>query len=662
MSFFKTHRERIIRILLWTLVLLPIIGSMVITMKRSVDQRFLDDWELVKYLVRFKEGTLHWRDLFAVYIEHRPVVSRLLSVAAILLGGGDMRGQNVLTLLMLLATFATMARLWIKQGTSTIRQLWFPLLICGVALFTPVQWQTLLWADCFYSVIPGMLLVISIWVAFQTWPWWLRCLLGTLFAVTGTLSFASGILLWMLPLPVMLLCGSFLNRSQRIKFTVLWLSVMTVVFAMYLNIRVQGRDTITVEKALISLPGGRALTYDLRNEVPSQFAYHQDNENTMANHTPYFFEHLDEAVEFVRAFCGILLVRGAGTDTKTAAVWAGTIVLAGFAMLIYFCWRYRKEPALFRMLIALVCLGAYTPITGVLVAVGRLWAGHVYSALNVRYHAHHPQIIIALVGGAFFILRHRAREHSGEASPREKAFCLCVSGILIGFFISGWLFGINMMDAWKSARLRNAAAQMVCKIFPGHNRYTASVAGSVDLVVDSVDALDRNGLLKTPLMRDTRLLGTLKVHKHTLGPDHAFLNRLWKENGRWLCDGSASLPGTFRPTDGILFAYRIPGGEWTIWGFTQGDGLPHYLQFAMTKELWGIVGKGRMWPSEVMCMWEKRPAIIADPPLGAEISWWAIDMESYQLYRIMPDKNDNLDAPGVSLESLAVYRELAPQK
>ncbi len=656
-SFLKTHRERIIRILLWMLVLLPIIASAVITMRRAVDQRFLDDWELVKYLVNFKEGTLHWRDLFAVYIEHRPAVSRLLSVALILLGGGDMRGQNLLTLLLLLIAFIVIARVWIKQGGASIRAAWFPLLICGVVLFTPVQWQTLLWADCFYSVIPPVLLVISIWVAFQSWPWWVRCALGTFLAVVGTLSFASGILLWMLPLPAMLVCGPFRNRAQRIKFTALWLSFMAVVFVLYLNVRVQGRDAITVEKPLLSLPAGRVLTYDLRNEVQSQFAYHQENENTTATHTPYFFEHPEEALDFVRAFCGVLLVRGCGTETKTAAIWAGTFVLAGFAMLIFFCWRYRKEPLLFRLLLALACLGAYTPVTGVLVAVGRLWAGHVYSALNVRYHAHHPQIIIALVGAAFFILRQRTSERASSGAARDGAFCWCTGGLLSGFLITGWLYGISMMDAWRSARLRNAAAQMVCLIFPEKDHFTAGISGSSRLTLESVNALARNGLLKTPLMRDTRLFHSLKLHRHVLGPDHAFLNRLWKDSEGWHCQGHASLPASFRPADGILFAYRLPGGEWTVWGFTQGDGLPHYLPLAMTKDVWGIVGKSRFWPSELMCNWEESPAIIADPPAGAEISWWAIEMDTRKIFRITREMKGEPNMPGESLESLAVRRD-----
>ncbi len=657
MSFFKTHRERIIRTLLWLLVLLPIIGSAVLTMNHAVDQRFFDDWELVKYLVMFKEGTLHLRDLFAVYIEHRPAVSRALSVAVILLGGGDMRGLNLLTLLMLLAGFMVMARLWMRQGTVTVREAWFPLLICSVLLFTPVQWQTLLWADCFYSVIPGMLLVMSIWVAFQSWPWWVRCATGALLAIVGTLSFASGVLLWILPLLVMLVCGSFQNRVQRIKFIALWLSVMAVVFAMYLNIKVQSRDAITVEQPLVSFPGGHAITYDLRNEVPSQFAYHQDNKNTTATHTPYFFEHLDEAFEFVRAFCGVLLVRGCAAETRTAAVWAGTLVLAGLGVLLFFCWRYRKETVLFRLLFALLCLGAYTPLTGILVAVGRLWAGHVHSALNVRYHAHHPQIIMALVGAAFFIVRHRAKESVGDGDARGRAFCWAFGGVLVGVLVMGWLYGMSMMDAWRAARLRNAAAQMVCKILPENNAFVASVSGNYKLTRKSVEALDGNGLLKTPLMRDNRLFSVLKLHTHALGPDRAFTNRLWKENGHWLCEGYASLPLSLRPADGILFAYRVPGGEWTVWGFTQGDGPPQYLPSVMGKDLWGIVTKSRFWPFEFMCSWENKPAIIAEPPAGAEISLWAMEMDARMVYRIADERDDDPHVAGKSLESYTVHRE-----
>ena len=658
MSFLKVNRERIIRALLWLIVLLPVVWSIALVRKNAVDQRFLDDLELTRYLIKFKEGTLKLDDLFAVYIEHRPAVSRLLSVASIIAGGGDVRAHNVIGILFLLTGFFVMARLWLKHGRVTIREAWLPLLISAVALFTPVQWQTLLWPDCFYSVIPGALLVLSIALSFSNRPWWFRCLIGTLYAVIGTLSFASGILLWILPLPVMLVCGSFGSARERIKFTALWFAVMSVVFALYLDLNVQRRDAVTEEQPLLNLPGDKVLTYDLRNDVPRQFAYGQEHDNTTANHTPYFLHNPAEAFDFVRAFCGVLLMRGAAADTKVASETAGSFVLAGLTLLAWFCWRYRKERELFRLLFAMLCFGAYTPVTGVLVAVGRLWAGHVHAALNVRYHSHHAQVFIALAGAALFIVRHRAAARPGERQVADGAIFWGLGGVLLGIMGLGWLYGANMMESWRSARLRNAAAQMLCPLFPQANWFVSYISGNYELTRDTVAALEKHGLIKTPLLHDSKLFSKyVHANERVLGPERAFVHRLWKENGVWKFDGYASIPRTERPADGVILAYRVAGGEWTIWGFTQGDGPPHYLPSAMGKDLWGIVPKDEQWPPEFRFPLADVPAIISEPPADAEISFWTLDMEHHQLFRIGADRLRKNDEPGESLQALSVHRD-----
>ena len=655
METLAEKRTRLPAVLLWLVVLLPIILSILLTRANAVDQRFLDDWELAKYVIKYKEGTLTLHDLGAVYMEHRPVLPRALTIAATILCKGDVRGVNALTILFLLTGFAGIARLLLKHAGLTIRDAWLPLLIAAVTIFTPAQWQTLLWGDCFYAVMPGMFLALALCIAFAKWPWWVRCLVGTLVALLATLSFASGILIWVLPLPVMVLCGEFRNRRAQILFTGLWLAVMAVVFAIYAEVRLMPHDQIEDEKIILSLPGGYDLAYNLRNEVDRQFAYGQGNENTMARNLPYFLEHPLEDLDFVRAFSGVLLMRGAATETRTASIWAGTAMLGGLVVLAFFCWRYRKEREIFRPLFALFCFGAYTPATGLLVAVGRIWAGHVHTALNVRYHAHHPQIIIALVSAAVLILRWRSKDQTEPCTPLGTTVSWVSIGSLLGILGSGWIYGMSMMESWRSARLRNAAAQALCQLFVERNWFVSYVAGNFDLTRQTAAALEKHGLLKAPPLKNAKL-SNFVINERVLGPDKAFVNRLWKEGNDWFFEAYASLPRTNRPADGVLLAYRVPGGEWTIWGFTQGDGPPHYLPSAMGKDLWGIEPTSHLWPAEFMCPVDRSPAIISEPPSDAEISFWAIDMGRHHIHRILEPRKAKPDDPGESLQTLAIRR------
>ena len=481
----------------------------------------------------------------------------------------------------------------------------------------------------------------------------------------------------MLPLPVMLVCGAFGGSRDRIKFTMLWFAIMTVVFGIYAQVRIQPHDSVKGEKIILPLPGGYDVTYNLVNEVDRQFAYGQGKENVMARNLPYFLEHPAEDFEFVRVFSGVLLMRGAPGDTLIAAKWAGTVLLGGLAALAYFCWRWRKDRALFPLLFALLCLGAYTPVTGVLVAMGRIWAGHSYTALNVRYHAHHPQIIIALTCAAAFILRHRAKQRAVSSDTTETSrsigndtsaiACSWVcAGALFTILGMGWLYGTNMMDAWRGARLRNAAAQMFSQVLPKHSWFASWVSGTFEKTHDMSAALEQHGLLLTPLLHDTVIhqgrLGHLYVSPTTLTQNRAFGNRLWKENNDWLCEGYASLPLSDRPADAILFAYRVPGAEWTVWGFTQGDGPPHYLPGAMGKDLWGILPRDHQWPAAFMNGWHQNLSVISEPPPGAQISVWAVDMYRRQLMRIVRKRKDSPDMDGEILETLSTRRVPVDEK
>jgi hypothetical protein len=77
----------------------------------------------------------------------------------------------------------------------------------------------------------------------------------------------------------------------------------------------------------------------------------------------------------------------------------------------------------------------------------------------------------------------------------------------------------------------------------------------------------------------------------------------------------------------------------------------------MGKDLWGIVPRDSQWPGEFMCPWDPRITVREQPPAGAQISFWAIDMDGRQVFRIGRDRKSSPDADGEILETLATPYE-----
>jgi hypothetical protein len=653
------------RLGLWALVLVPIVGCIALTVTHAVNQRFLDDWVWAQDLIKWKTGQPILHDLFEVHLEHRPAVARALTLFSTALAGGDVQAQNVLTLVWLMTAFGSVCLLWTRFGGLTIRQAWLPLAPAAAVLFSPIQWQTLLWPICHGTAMPLFFLALSLVAAFARWPWGVRCALGTLCGVLGMLSFASGFLVWVLPLPVFLFCGRFKNHMQRFAFVVAWCAVFAVALALYLQVKIQPHSAVIGEKVLLSL-GSHDVTYDLRNEVPPQFAYGVGEENTMDHGFSFLKDNLPLCIQFMATFTGAFLTHGWSADYKTTAGTVGWILIALLLAATVYFWRHRKDEALRRALLPMLCLGAYTPLTGFMVATGRAFAGGTGTALNGRYTVHQTALIVALIGAAVFIGRHWLRNRAplqmqGGGFVRLAGW-IC-AGLLGGVVGLGWLHGASMMREWQAGRFRGRAAQYLSQVFNKYNHFVGFVAGNQTIAVEGAKALNDLGLLKGGLATSRKLSQFRMAGTKTLDESHGSFIRLGKiADGSWIVQGYTFLPGSLRPADAILLAYQNAEGEWIMFGMTQAYGVPYFLSRSMGKDMYAIIPGRDPWPSSMMCPWDREVYIHEEPPPGAKITAWAYDANFRQIHRvchfhdeIIKDKHQDLpdDDGGSTLEELS---------
>ena len=218
-----------------------------------------------------------------------------------------------------------------------------------------------------------------------------------------------------------------------------------------------------------------------------------------------------------------------------------------------------------------------------------------------------------------------------------------------------------MMFEWQAARFRAGAAQYLSNLFPGYNAFVSFVAGNYEICRNTSFELNKLGFLKHGLAKSALLEDNWRESK-SLGPadiklaeSRSQFEQLYKDKeGKWHTRGWAFLPKSYRPADAILFTYRTPGGKWTIFGFTQATGLPHYIARSLGKDMYSFVPGHDPIPSRWTCAWDPSPFIGAEPPPGALITAWALDFYSGKVYRVNRTQNGKADSDdGVNMEELA---------
>jgi len=438
---------------------------------------------------------------------------------------------------------------------------------------------------------------------------------------------------------------------------------------LYLQVKIQPHEEVNGQKIIMSFSDGKDLTYDLRNEVAWQYAYGQGDENTMDHGFSFLKENLPLCIQFAATFCGAFLTRGWSGDYKTTAGTVGWILIllligAGVYFLIHW-----KDEELRKRLLPTLCLGAYAPITGFMVATGRAFAGGTGTALNGRYTIHQTALLVALIGLTVFIGRHwLMNRKDAERGAWVRPAWFVSAGVLAGLLAMGWLHGSSMMREWQAARFRAQSAQYLCKAFDKYNRFVGMVAGNYDIAVQGATALNELGLLKGGLAT-SRKLSIFRVSAHTarLDENHGAFKRLANLPGvGWVVQGYTYLPGTYRPADSVLLAYKVAGGEWIMFGMTQAYGVPYYLNRSMGKDMYAIIPGRDPWPANIVCPWDRYVYIQEEPPPGAKITAWAYDAKLHQIHRVCHYheeiiKNKHVDVPdddeGSTLEELSREQE-----
>ena len=202
----------------------------------GVDLPYWDQFALIPHLADRAAGQFQVGDLWMPHNEHRLFVPQ-----AIMMVLASWSGWNVLwelwfqfglalgTLALLLSLLARTDR---EGGPAPVAGIAF---LVSLMVFSPVQWRNWIWGWQIQIFLVALSAVATVWLLSRVQTPWLRLMSASLTAAVGSLSFANGLLLWPLAVPLVALARPDEPRRLAWGQTTAWLLAGAALWAAYFH-------------------------------------------------------------------------------------------------------------------------------------------------------------------------------------------------------------------------------------------------------------------------------------------------------------------------------------------------------------------------------------------------------------------------------------------
>jgi hypothetical protein len=409
-----------------------------------------DEWNTpAKLLISWSQGTLNFAELFSQHNESRKVFPGLVYLALAKLHGWDVRDGMVITLLSTGAIVALLFSLLKRTpGATTISAL-IAWVVMVFLCYSPVQFENYLWGLQFEPLFPGLAVLTAAAVNLSRLSFGLKTVVNTLLALIATYTFANGMLLWLLAIPLPSSPDSTTRRRRIGWYAAFLICAATAVGCYFIN---------------YAPPGSH----------------------------PQLFSGTEKIGNFAHYL--LLWVGSYFQSSALSPLMAGTIVVTAFAAAmvwtIVIIARERKWRAFYPWLL----LAAYACGTAIVTTAGRLGFG-VTQALDNRYTILSLSFHLATIGILYAL--YCSKIYTGKLSQRR--FFVVICAVLIGFVATSlfWCYrdGLKQLHALHERHLRLQRALEWVDAVPD-NPDLALIFPVVDVLTARVHTLAENKLLR----------------------------------------------------------------------------------------------------------------------------------------------------------------------
>jgi hypothetical protein len=538
---------RLARAALLLLAFSPALLSAVIVSRHAVEVPIWDDLERATLLQRWHDGSLDWRYVYSPHIEHRMGVPRLITLASAGLGDGSLlTEQRIIFAIVVLTALLVhgLLRRTFPGRTGSVYGLTF---VANVLLFSPLQWETFLFAIQTSFVTPPFGLCLALLALRSRLGYAAKFALCFTAAFLASNSFSHGVVLWGLVFAMVALQRGFGTPRVRAVFLAVWLAVTAAVLIPHFTV------------------GGYTNTSD--------FSYVEKGERAPGLQLGSLPSRLPRALAFYGAIQGSPLARTGVLDPRDVTPWAAALLVGIFGLAVVVALRRHRDAGLWDRWLPWLAMGGYAVVTCAAVGIGR-------SALNKWSYGLVPHYLtvssyllladIVLVGLVVEDLLQRTRRPLLRAVlPRALALGV---GALLAFQVLQWGIGVAGMREWKSARLQSRTAMLYLNHF--EPQYLRRVAEELKDATKLVNRLNDVGYFVPPLLPDTRLCHW-GLDETPLAEADARLARVKRAGSALIVEGYARLPGPQRRADGVLLTARDEAGRLVVVEHVELRGVPY---------------------------------------------------------------------------------------
>jgi hypothetical protein len=544
----------------------------------AVDVPFGDQWDgIAPLFVKMRSGTLGFSDFFAFHNEHRIFFPRLLIFSLAKLTNWNVRAEVALIWVLASLCALNVWRLARVTGFGTAPSRWWLLLSANLLLFTPMQWENVLWGFQVGFFLPLAAMTALPWAACG--PSRLGNFAFTMMlSLISTFSIASGFCSWLLCAPLLLFLGEKGKARDEIIAWAIWITVALASVAIYFH----------GYKAPLLHPNQLEV---LQEPVP--------------------------ACQFILAYLGNPFCYGTQLGAPVVAPVTGAILLGALAAAAIYVWRWRRDRALVAQTLPWMALSSITLCNGVLTMVGRLGYG-ISGALQSRYISFSVLLPIALLFLGARIEQHWRNRSVATADKFRLSFAMGSAALAV-LFLLGSFQSLAKWHAFQHDRLTARAVLALRGIVvepAAIARYLHRVPG----VREWADTAESLGYLRPPRLTSPHLR---EIARPTGAMKMGELQRIAKAKGGGMgLSGWAILPLKERIADSVILAYDKGDGDPII--FARAN--VRLAQDDIAAKLGNSVYRSSGWE----ITWKQ-----SDLPSDAkQVSAWAFDAESCRAYEI----------------------------
>jgi hypothetical protein len=518
-------RDHLFRYLLVLAACVPIFLALHVQVNHWVNIPIWDEWDTPGIaILRATEHTLSWSDLFAQHNESRKVIPRLLCIALALPIGWDVRHAMVLTFASVCLTSAlAFVYLRRRQRAPASLGVLFAWTIVNFLLFAPSQYENLLSGFVFEIFIPVLCLFGCIAVNLSQRRLPEKVAWNSVLALVATYTFAHGMLLWPLALPI----PSDDERSRRnwMRGAVPWYLVFAFI-------------------ATVSI-----VSYFVGYKRPD-----------IAPPPPKLSQTL-QIIDFIIVWLGGVL-RSSSLSARTAGTVVGVVFLLTTAVTFRFLYRNKAR---WKFYYPWLLLAAFSLASGFVTAIGRVNIGVdlVFNTSfdgfsSMRYNATSVFAYVAIIG--MLLNLHNDSIRFGLA---WRSRWLIAGSILCTLLSIAWIYTLSdertRVPLFQQNRERARVAVIWSRVLPDNPEIFAAYPYPKGFS-GRVEEMRRLHLLNIPDVTEpvAQLISSVP---QSIGIEAGYIDGGRLEDGNKLrIAGWARNPNRNFKADYVVLGWREPGG------------------------------------------------------------------------------------------------------